>query len=225
MDSHLNEIEQLRQQMHEVRTSMGEEVHDLVENARSATDWRLYWRNHPWAWCGAAAALGYLIVPTRRLGRADVQSLVKLSQSATKQAPPSAGRRIMVELAGMAIGFVAQRGMQLLGDRLETFLASHSAWRGGSFRLRRKQRSQQKGPQREWVPRERSAGAMIHNRIENVLPEDSATVPKSRETSSHASLKEFPSLVKQWGLCCCPVMCLTAALALGVAVACLIKRK
>jgi hypothetical protein len=126
MDSHSKDVESLRQEMHEVRTSMVDEVHDLVENARSATDWRCYWRTHPWAWCGAAAALGYLVVPARRIGHADVRRLADLAQSATTKPPPPLSRKIMAELAGMALGFVAQRGMKFLGDRLETLWSSHS---------------------------------------------------------------------------------------------------
>lgn len=125
MDTPIYEADQLQQQMRQLRMNLGEEVHDLVEHARAATDWRLYWRNHPWAWCGAVAALGYLIVPARHFGKSDARSLVELSQLVRLPAPPSASRRIMAELAGMAIGFVAQRGMQVLGHRLENLLSSH----------------------------------------------------------------------------------------------------
>ena len=66
---------------------------------------------------------------------------------------------------------------------------------------------------------------MFHNRIEDLLPaDDSESIRKFREPSSIKDLKEYASLVKQWALQR-PVPCLVAAFALGVAVACLIKRK
>src|SRR5262245_16873072 len=131
MDSHSKDVEALRQEMHQVRTSMVDEVHDLVENARSATDWRCYWRTHPWAWCGAVAALGYLLVPARRVGKAEVRRLADLAQSATKP-PPPLSRKIMAELAGMALGLAAHRRMAFLGERLESLWSSHSLHAGDS---------------------------------------------------------------------------------------------
>src|SRR5258707_201235 len=102
MDSRCNEVEQLQHQMHLVRMSLGEEVHELVAGARSVTDWRQYWRRHPWAWGGAAAALGFLVVPARRSAASDERQIAELAKSAVSApSPPTAGRRIMAELAGM----------------------------------------------------------------------------------------------------------------------------
>ena len=147
MPSQSPEIDELQRQMQRVRTSLGVEVHDLVENARAITDWRRYWRSHPWAWCGAAAILGYVVVPSRRFGQADVGTLAELSRaeatrakatraesngaeatraSAASAAPPRR-RGVMADLTGMAIGFVVQRGMQVLGRKLEGLLNSRTA--------------------------------------------------------------------------------------------------
>ena len=137
MPSHLQEIDELQRQMHGVRTSLGVEVHDLVENARAITDWRRYWRSHPWAWCGVAAILGYVVVPSRRFGQADVRTPAELGRaestraestraSAGSAAPPRR-RGILADLTGMAMGFVVQRSMQVLGRRLEELLNSRTA--------------------------------------------------------------------------------------------------
>jgi hypothetical protein len=120
-----NEIEALQQQMQQVRMDLGDEVHDLVENARAMTDWRLYWRRHPLAWCGAAAVLGYLAVPRRTFGNADARSLEEVLRASVANAPPPPTKRLVTELAGMAMGFVAQRGMKFLGDQLQHYLHSH----------------------------------------------------------------------------------------------------
>jgi len=120
-----NEIEALQRQMQQVRMDLGEEVHDLVENARAMTDWRAYWRKHPLAWCGAAAVLGYLAIPRRKFGTADARSLEEILKVSAANAPPPPGRRIVSELAGMVMGVVAQRGMKFVGDQLQQYLHSH----------------------------------------------------------------------------------------------------
>lgn len=124
MNSPPTEAGLLQLQMHALRSSLGEEVHEFVEKARSATDWREYWRVHPGIWCGAAAAIGYFMVPARRFGKAEVQDLVTLAQPAPPAARTSLTRRLLMELAGMAVGFVAQRGMQFAGQQLDAVLAS-----------------------------------------------------------------------------------------------------
>jgi hypothetical protein len=125
------EIDDLARQMHQVRTSMGLEVHELVENARAITDWRRYWRSHPWAWCGAAAVVGFLVVPKSRSDGSDARTLAEAVRAeiakASANGPPTRRPGIMADLTGMAVGFVVQRGIQMLGRRLEELLSSHSA--------------------------------------------------------------------------------------------------
>ena len=74
--------EELQEQMRHVRANLGIEVHRLVENARVMTDWRHYVRKHPWACLGAAAALGYCLIPARaREIRPDAEKLAALASS------------------------------------------------------------------------------------------------------------------------------------------------
>ncbi len=122
MDSTASELAQLQEQMHQVRLDLGEEVYDLVENARAMTDWRVHWRRHPWSFCAAAALAGYLIVPSRRFDGIDLRAF---SQSAQPPAPHrSAGNQLLSKLAGMALGLVAQRGVEVLGRQVESLMAS-----------------------------------------------------------------------------------------------------
>jgi len=58
----------IRQRMEEVRCDLDEDVQEIVEGARDMGDWRSYVKSHPWAFLGAALAVGYLIVPGRTLG-------------------------------------------------------------------------------------------------------------------------------------------------------------
>src|SRR5579872_6148179 len=116
MNSPSNEIAEIQQRMQQLRMSVGVDVHDLVENARAMTDWRRYWRHHPWLWCGAAAVLGYCLVPSRRFGNADARPLAAMARGSAEKSAPRRASPIISELAGMALGIVIQQGKQLVAQ-------------------------------------------------------------------------------------------------------------
>ena len=60
------EITEIQRQMAQVRHELHQEAREMVKGAESLTDWRSHVRHHPWLALGAAAAVGYLIVPRRR---------------------------------------------------------------------------------------------------------------------------------------------------------------
>lgn len=127
MDSASNDIADIKQQMRQVRMSVRVDVQELVENARSMTEWRPYWRRHSWVWCGAAAVLGYSVVPLRRFGNADAHRLAALSEPLRGKPPASGGNLIVSELAGMALGILIQQGKQLVAQRVARVFASRAA--------------------------------------------------------------------------------------------------
>ena len=57
------DAEEIQQAMRRVRCNLGNDVENLVQQARDATDWRCYVRRHPWACMGAMAVAGYFCVP------------------------------------------------------------------------------------------------------------------------------------------------------------------
>jgi hypothetical protein len=126
MASPSNEVAEIQRQMEAVRKSAGADVHELVENARALTDWRRYWRRHPWWWCGAATLLGYFIVPSRRVGGSASQRLADLSQNSEHKAP-SSRKTIISELAGIALGILIQQGKQLVAQRVARAFESRNA--------------------------------------------------------------------------------------------------
>lgn len=127
MASASTEIAEIQQQMHQVRKRAGVDVHDLVENARALTDWRRYWRRHPWAWCGAAAVLGYCLVPSRRFEDSDSQRLADLLQASRGKSPAPRRNPIISELAGMALGILMQQGKQLVAQHVARVFESRNA--------------------------------------------------------------------------------------------------
>jgi hypothetical protein len=73
--------ENLRREMRSIRRELGTNVEELVENAERLMDWRYYVERYPWAMVGAAALLGYFVVPRRTVTMpVDGHSLDALAQ-------------------------------------------------------------------------------------------------------------------------------------------------
>ncbi|MBA3314214.1 MAG: hypothetical protein M3552_08290 [Planctomycetota bacterium] len=71
----------IRNEMAAVRSTLDDNVHELVENARNLTDWRYYVKAAPWGTVGAAAAIGYFIVPRRiQIIQPDADEIAKLAK-------------------------------------------------------------------------------------------------------------------------------------------------
>jgi hypothetical protein len=110
--------EEIQRQMRQVRRELGEDVREIVENARTMTDWRHYVRSYPWVCLGAAALVGYLIVPARpQVIKPDAATLAEWAKSqklvieptGAIQTKPSLAR----QLAGMAAGALLQGGIAM----------------------------------------------------------------------------------------------------------------
>jgi hypothetical protein len=52
--------------MAQIRRELHEDVRGVIVSAEVAADWRNYVRQYPWVAVGAAAAIGYFVVPRRR---------------------------------------------------------------------------------------------------------------------------------------------------------------
>jgi len=82
------DAEAIRLRMAGVRGALDENVRELVQNAgvladraRNLTDWRYYVKAAPWATVGAAAAVGYLIVPRRvQIVQPDADQIAELAR-------------------------------------------------------------------------------------------------------------------------------------------------
>ena len=84
-----DDAQEIRRQMAEIRSQLGREVESLASSAKEKTDWRYYYRQHPWLFVGAAAAVGFLIVPARgpalALGAEALQQLGLSGKSGAKR--------------------------------------------------------------------------------------------------------------------------------------------
>src|SRR5262245_44621759 len=126
METKMHEMDLLQVQMRNVRTDLNEEVHELVQNARAAVDWRHYWRRYPWVGCAAAVAAGYLLVPAQRNRSHDARLIAEAARSAEAVSRPSGARRLLAEIGGLVLGLAARQGMRFVGKQVEQALASPS---------------------------------------------------------------------------------------------------
>jgi hypothetical protein len=101
-------IEAIQQRMREVRRELSQ---DLASSARDITDWRSYVRASPWLALGAAAAVGYFLVPKGppvvRLQGLDVKKFVHEGEAnamaSIPQRKPSVAGKLISSLAGLAL--------------------------------------------------------------------------------------------------------------------------
>ena len=105
------ETKVIQHRMEEVRCDLDEDVQEIVEGARAMGEWCTYVRTYPWVCLGTALAVGYLIVPRRRLEMQPVaQKLAELADQsrllATSCMPPKGTVR------GLLWGFVGNLVMQ-----------------------------------------------------------------------------------------------------------------
>jgi hypothetical protein len=129
-----NTANEIQREMRQVRRDLDEQVDELVDQARQITeelvDWRSYVKAHPWLYLGAAAGLGYLIMPTRvTVDRPVADSLAELARSgAIKLEEPEAEKSLLDRAIDMGIAVasstVLQVGMTWLNHQLTGMVAS-----------------------------------------------------------------------------------------------------
>lgn len=124
MDPAIDDADSLQSQMGLVRSSLRTEVHDLVHNAKTMTDWHYYWRSHPALCCGAAAVLGYLLVPSRKGDLVSgVDRLTRAHEQMLKSMPQARKKSLASELAGIALGLALKGGLSFVGQQVERYFS------------------------------------------------------------------------------------------------------
>jgi hypothetical protein len=134
------DMNDIQRRMAQIRHELHEEVREAVKGAQSLTDWRSQVRNHPWLALGAAAAVGYMIVPKRR--RPETPTIVTVNpvsagtgRDSSAQAPPSSpprrGRLGILGSAFSLISPIAVRAAQNYAIQyLEQWLAAQQSGTG-----------------------------------------------------------------------------------------------
>jgi hypothetical protein len=109
----------IQAQMRQVRRELGEDVQEIVDNARTMTDWKHYVRTYPWVCVGVALAAGYLVVPSRpHIIRPDAKTLAAWAKDQKIVVEPQSQARpkstFTGQLAGMAASALLQGGLAVL---------------------------------------------------------------------------------------------------------------
>jgi hypothetical protein len=117
----------IQRQMQQVRAEMREDVREMVASARELTDWTWYVRSYPWVCIGAAAAVGYLVVPARARpaiapDAKDLLELAKHQKIFVKVEEPKPKPTLVASLMRMAAGALLQGGLAIVKHQVEQHL-------------------------------------------------------------------------------------------------------
>jgi hypothetical protein len=126
-----DDTEWLREQMARVRSHLANDVGEVVEQAKEMADWRNHVRRHPWLFAGAAAALGFMIVPARRpkVAKPDMsvhRFQAALSENSGEPAKPKRASGTMQALVNLAAGIAVKSLMSVAGNQLQNLVVSRA---------------------------------------------------------------------------------------------------
>ncbi len=125
--SELDRASQIRRSMAYVRHELDDEVDEIRESAHTLADWHYYIKNYPWACIGAAAAIGYMVVPRKLvIERPDPETLEKLARKNHLVVDRKPEKQAKTGLLGTAFSFVGglvlKTAMTQLGHQLASIV-------------------------------------------------------------------------------------------------------
>ena len=105
--------------MQQLRRKIGGEMEDMSASARTMIDWKHYVKTYPWVCLGAAAALGFLIVPKRSKAiNAEPATPTELTKSGhlVVQPAPAAARGWVEGLLAIVVSIAVREVIAYLGQ-------------------------------------------------------------------------------------------------------------
>jgi len=104
----LQSADDISAKMRQVRVDLHDDMDNVVESAREMTDWKTYVHRYPWVCLGAAAAIGYLVIPAKvRVVSPDPKALLKLAKDNKLVVDADPTPKASSGIAGALFGFVA----------------------------------------------------------------------------------------------------------------------
>jgi hypothetical protein len=118
--------------MRTIRRELGNDVEELVEHAERLMDWKYYVQRYPWASVGAAALLGYFLIPQRIVTLpTDEHTLARLADRLPVYTKPSAEQKkkqqsMLGWLVSMGTGMAMRAAGAYLSQQLGKIVAQQS---------------------------------------------------------------------------------------------------
>lgn len=120
------QADEIQREMRQIRVELRDNVQEIVSSAREIVDWQSYVKAYPWVCVGAAAFLGYLVVPSRTtVIRPDPEALRELTKSREmleQQAKPK--KTLLGMVMGMVAASAAQAAMSVASHQVQHLLNS-----------------------------------------------------------------------------------------------------
>ena len=118
------QADEIQKEMRQIRVELKENVQEIVSSAREIVDWQSYVKAYPWLTVGAAALVGYLLVPSRTtVIRPDPEALRELTKSREmleQQVKPK--KSLMGMVVGMVAASAAQAAMSVASHQVQQLL-------------------------------------------------------------------------------------------------------
>jgi hypothetical protein len=111
--------DEIRERMAMIRQRIDEQSDEVVAQVNELSDWRSYVRRHPWVSVGAAAALGYVLVPSR--AKPGVEGSTQDTKKRQAAFTTDELRSVLIGAAKRAAKAYASRS---LGDVASSFLTA-----------------------------------------------------------------------------------------------------
>jgi hypothetical protein len=109
----------VRARMQGIRCEIDQDLEDVSASARSIVDWKHYVKAYPWVCLGAAAALGFLVVPKRST---PIDAEVAAAAEPAKTGPPvansapAAARGLVEGLVATVVSIAVREAIAYLGQ-------------------------------------------------------------------------------------------------------------
>jgi hypothetical protein len=111
--------------MQQLRCEIDGDMEDMAASARTMVDWKHYVKTYPWGCLGAAAALGFLIVPKQsRVIRPDLATLTEPARTGPLVVKPAsaATHGLIDALLATVANIAVQRATAYLGQSMGRLL-------------------------------------------------------------------------------------------------------
>jgi hypothetical protein len=139
MTTNVRTPDEIQREMAALRGALEQEVSGVVNSARTLSDWRYHFREHPALFCAAAAAMGFALVPRSKDHELPAVSAheggAENQRAASVEAGTVPSRSVMAVLLGLAANAAAREATRIVTrhgrELLDRFLVARTSAKPG----------------------------------------------------------------------------------------------